>query len=168
MGISPITASVRYRVVEETQPYGRNGHSVTYHASEWLPLSGLAYPGPRQVGYNGDELYPRTDMEENASSVASSSFFGAARAAELKLGNARGCTQISNARTNSAVRGGRPRGRHKAVRSRQKDRDGNAELRSLSPYPRENDDETGDATVQRLGTSGDMRGVRNGSERHRQ
>ena len=100
---------------------------MTATAFESLPITERTYPNAREVGYNDDELYRRNEIIDDPSgtpvTTAQWAFFrlrpffakawegyggqdGAGRVAELNLGNGLICTQMNNARTNSAVQSG--------------------------------------------------------------
>ena len=95
------------RLVEEVQTFGGNTRYVTGSAFESLLITERTYPSTREVGYNYDELYRRDEIIDDPSgtpaTIAQWAFYGAGRVAELNLGNGLICTQMNNARTNSAV-----------------------------------------------------------------
>ena len=59
------------------------------------------------MGYNYDELYRRDEIIDDPSgtpaTIAQWAFYGAGRVAELMFANGLICTQLNNARTNTAV-----------------------------------------------------------------
>ena len=79
---------------------------VTYSEFTSLAPTRFTFPNDRVVGYNSDDLYRRTEIEDDPDSspsdIAAWSFFGPSRVAELKLGNGLICTHMNNARTSMA------------------------------------------------------------------
>ena len=98
------------RVVEEAQAFGGNTRYLTHNAFESAPPSRFTYANAREIGYNYDDLYRRTQTQDEPDSapadIAQWWFFGPGRVAEVKLGNALYQTHMNNARTRSAVQEG--------------------------------------------------------------
>ena len=105
------------RAVEEGQAYGGNTRYVTQNAFVSASATRFTYADTREVGYNYDDLYRRTKIENDPdgspTDIAEWSFFGPSRLAELTLGNQTPgnqliCTYMNNARTHSAVQSPTP------------------------------------------------------------
>ena len=94
------------RSVEEKQTFHDDDRYVTHSAFASLAAGGFTFPNGRAVAYTTDDLYRRTQISEGASALATWSFFGPARVAEVKLGNGLILTHMNNARTRSAVQDG--------------------------------------------------------------
>ncbi len=99
------------QTVEEQQEQDFDGagsekdRQVTQTAFASLAASEMTYANGRQVTYNHDAMYRRTDIEDGGSSIARWTFWGSGRVAELSLGNGQVCTWLNNTRTNAAVGG---------------------------------------------------------------
>ncbi len=98
------------RVLEDAQTYAGHARYVTNTAFKSYPVSEFTFPSGRQVTNSYDLLYRRTLAydETGAYDIASWSFFGPARVAQVQLANGLVCTWMNNAGTNSAVQPGVP------------------------------------------------------------
>ena len=98
------------RELEDSQAYAGHVRNATNTAFTSYPVSGFTFPSGRQITNAYDLLYRRTQVQETsgASNIASWSFFGPSRVAQVQLGNGLISTWMNNAGTRSAVQAGLP------------------------------------------------------------